>query len=468
MIRNDAAIKRRKAVEFEPWLTAPKPSISVVGLGYVGAVTCGCLSELGHRIVGVDIDPEKVTSIENGQSPMHENGLETLLKRGVSARRIEATTDLGAAVAESDVTFVSVGTPTAHDGSCDLSGLVAVAKAIGTALRKKLGFHIVVLRCSVPPGTTQGVMAQRIAKWSGKSLGTDFGLAFVPEFLREGVAIADFNAPPKTVIGASDARTREVVSRIFRPIDNCPIFTEIETAEMVKYVDNVWHATKVSFANEVGRLAKSMQIDGRAVMDIFCRDTKLNLSPYYLKPGFAYGGSCLPKEVRAFAHLAAQQGVELPLVNSLAKSNEAQIDAAMSLIRASGAHRVGILGLAFKPGTDDLRESPAVEIVTRLLDCGMDIVAHDHCLSPKPCAIAAKPARPKRPRVGLSDELDARLDGMLLADPAEVVKSCDIVFVTHDLPRYRDLLGDTRKLVIDVARLMDKTSRPHSYEGIGW
>ncbi|MEL7048780.1 MAG: nucleotide sugar dehydrogenase, partial [Pseudomonadota bacterium] len=278
---------------------ADKPAISVVGLGYVGAVSMACLSHLGFRMVGVDVCHDKISSINEGRAPIVENRLGDLLAEGVAAERISATDNLVAAVLDTDVTFMSVGTPTSQDGSCDLTYVRQASRAIGQALAMKESYHVVVLRCSVPPGTTMDVVAEDVQKASGKMLGRDFGMCFNPEFLREGVAVADFFEPPKTVVGASDQRAAETVSAIYGAIDDKVIFTSIAAAEMVKYVDNIWHAAKVAFGNEVGRICKALEIDSHDVMNIFVQDTKLNLSPYYLKPGFAFGGSCLPKEVRA-------------------------------------------------------------------------------------------------------------------------------------------------------------------------
>jgi GDP-mannose 6-dehydrogenase len=302
-----------------------KPKISVIGLGYVGAVSVACLSHLGFEMVGVDIAHDKVEDIKAGRSPIVEARLEELLSEGVKAGRIDATTNLISAVMASQVTFLSVGTPTAADGSCDLKYVREASRAIGQAIAMKNDFHLVVLRCSVPPGTTLDVVCPEIEAASGKRLGEGFGLCFNPEFLREGVAVADFFAPPKTVVGASDTRSRDIASGIYREIDKNVLIVSIEAAEMVKCADNVWHATKVAFANEVGRLCKSLEIDSHEVMDVFVKDTKLNLSPYYLKPGFAFGGSCLPKEVRAVSHLADERGLDLPLVASLMSSNTRQI-----------------------------------------------------------------------------------------------------------------------------------------------
>ncbi|MEO0730030.1 MAG: nucleotide sugar dehydrogenase, partial [Pseudomonadota bacterium] len=311
---------------------AEKPAISVIGLGYVGAVSMACLANLGFRMVGVDVAPDKINAIKSGQSPIVEHRLGELLSEGVSKDLIDATDDLFQAVLDTDVTFMSVGTPTAADGSCDLTYVRQASRAIGDAISQKDGFHVVVLRCSVPPGTTLDVVGAEIEAVSGKKIGEGFGLCFNPEFLREGVAVADFYAPPKTVVGASDTRSEAIVSRIYKAVDPNLLFVSIQAAEMVKYADNVWHATKVAFGNEIGRLCKSLQIDSHEVMNVFIQDTKLNLSPYYLRPGFAFGGSCLPKEVRAVSHLGEEQDLELPLIQSLMASNDAHIAQAEELL----------------------------------------------------------------------------------------------------------------------------------------
>ncbi|SIS83300.1 UDP-glucose dehydrogenase family protein [Phaeovulum vinaykumarii] len=444
-----------------------RPAISVVGLGYVGAVSTACLSALGHRVVGVDLDPVKVDAIRAGRAPLHEHDLDRLLSEGCEAGLIEATDDLVRAVQDTDVTFVSVGTPTAEDGSCDLRYIRAAAQAIGQGLRVKNAYHVVVMRCSIPPGSTMGVMVPEIERASGRVAGVDFGVCFNPEFLREGVAVADFNAPPKTVIGASDDRAAAIVSRIYEPVDPAPVLTSIETAEMVKYVDNVWHAAKVTFANEIGRLCKPLEVDSHAVMDIFVRDTKLNLSPYYLKPGFAYGGSCLPKEVRAVTHLAGALGVDLPMIRNLERSNRAQIAEALEMVRRTGARRVAVLGLAFKPGTDDLRESPILEVIAALHADGVDVTAHDRAVTAE-TRIEAQLDYVRHAAPGLRD-LAPRLAGMLRATPEAAIAGAEAVIVTHSCDAYRQAVSETGTPVIDVARLFrDRSQQPQSVSGIGW
>lgn len=453
---------------FHPILKiAPRPDVSVVGLGYVGAVSTACLAGLGHRVIGVDVDAVKVRAIAEGRSPIHENDLGRLLSEGVAAGLISATDDLAQAVVETDVTFVSVGTPTAADGGCDDSYIRAAARSIGAGLARKGSFHVVVMRCSIPPGTTLGVMVPEIEASSGLKAGRDFGVCFNPEFLREGVAVADFHAPPKTVIGVTDDATADLMIRLYSDVDASPIVTSIEVAEMVKYVDNVWHATKVTFANEVGRLCKPLAVDSHEVMDIFIRDTKLNLSPYYLKPGFAYGGSCLPKEVRAVTHIAGKLGVDLPLIASLERSNATHIAQAVQMVKATGARKVAVLGLAFKPGTDDLRESPILEVMADLLEGGIQITAHDPAITTE-TRVEAQLAYVAHASRGLG-QLASGLRGMLAASAAEAMAGADAVIVTHAHKDYRALAAATDKPVIDVARLWkSRADQPANLCGIGW
>ena len=466
MLDNGAAQLGQVAYDFRPQIITDKVAISVIGLGYVGAVSCGCLADLGHKVVGVDVDPTKVDAIARGETPIHEALLGDLLADGVANDFIDATQDIRDAVARTHVTFVSVGTPTAPDGGCDYTFIEQVAREIGNAIAGKNEFHTIVLRCSVPPGTTMDVLGRIVAETSEKILGVDFGLAFVPEFLREGVAVADFRNPPKTVIGASDERTTAIVSKIFAPVDPAPIVTEIETAELVKYVDNVWHAAKVCFANEVGRLSKSMGVDGRAVMDIFCQDTKLNLSPYYLKPGFAFGGSCLPKEVRAVNYLAGRNNVDLPMISSLTRSNEIQINEALNMVRATGARKVAVLGLAFKAGTDDLRESPILDVMAELMTDGVKLRAHDGAITAD-TPIKQQLAYVENGASGLSVLAD-RLHQILHADAHDAIDGAEAVIVTHNVPEYRELLAGSKIPVIDVVQLFDNSAEPEDCSGIGW
>ncbi len=444
-----------------------KPAISVVGLGYVGAVSTACLASLGHRVVGVDLDASKCAQIAMGTSPIHEKDLSKLLSEGVASDLISATQDLSRAVRETDITFVSVGTPTAADGGCDYRFIEAAAQSIGEGIAEKDEFHVVVMRCSIPPGTTLGVMAPIIERVSGKVMGVDFGVAFNPEFLREGVAVEDFYAPPKTVVGATDDRTARIVSRIFDPVDDAVITTSIETAEMVKYVDNVWHAAKVCFANEVVRLCKPLGVDSHAVMDVFVQDTKLNLSPYYLKPGFAYGGSCLPKEVRAVAHIGAAQGIDIPMIEALGKSNAAHIARATEMALATVARKIAVLGLAFKSGTDDLRESPILEVIAALRDAGVEVSVHDAAITAE-TNIEGQLSYVQHGSPGLQ-LLAGDLRDMLDADLDRAIDAADTVIVFHKSQAYADALGRVDgKAILDLVRLNADVKDTNAFEGIGW
>ncbi|MEM1275550.1 MAG: nucleotide sugar dehydrogenase [Pseudomonadota bacterium] len=443
------------------------PTISVVGLGYVGAVSTACLAHLGHQVIGVDIDTTKTEAIAKGQSPIHEAELEALLTAGVRDELVSTTTDLTQAVTASDITFVSVGTPTAADGGCDTTYIRDAARAIGRGLQEKPDFHVVVMRCSIPPGTTQGVMVAEIEAVSGLKAGRDFGVCFNPEFLREGVAVADFREPPKTVIGASDKRSGRIIAKIYEPVDPNPILTTIETAEMVKYVDNVWHATKVCFGNEIGRLCKPLTIDSHKVMEIFCQDTKLNLSPYYLRPGFAYGGSCLPKEVRAVRHIAETVGADLPLINSLQTSNQTHIAQAVEMVKATGARHVGVLGLSFKPGTDDLRESPILEVIAALREDGIDVVAYDPAITDK-TPIASQLAYIRHSGSALRN-LAHELPRMLLPSADEVATISQALIVTQSNDEFREVVELHKNTqVIDVVRLFKDAPENLRLDGIGW
>ena len=444
------------------------PSISIIGLGYVGAVSAACLAGLGHRVVGCDVDAIKAQQIAKGESPIHEEGLGDLLSLGVEQELISATTDVAAAVADTDITFLSVGTPTSEDGGCDYRYIISAAQAIGEGLRKKSRYHVVVMRCSIPPATTMNVMVPEIEASSGLKMGEDFGVCFNPEFLREGTAIADFDHPPKTVIGANDERAAEMLRRVYLPVDENVITTSIEVAEMVKYVDNVWHATKVCFANEVGRVCKPLEIDSHQVMDIFVQDTKLNLSPYYLKPGFAYGGSCLPKEVRAVAHLAGKLGVETPLIDSLAVTNDAQIESATDMVRNSGGKRIAFMGLAFKSGTDDLRESPILEVINSLIEEDYDIQAYDPAINAE-TRVDNQFSYVRNVCPHLEPVVNA-LPNLLTDDPLAMIDDCDVVVVTQGCSNIREMVGARlgRTKIIDLVRLFKVAPEVSEYNGIGW
>jgi GDP-mannose 6-dehydrogenase len=351
--------------------------ISIFGLGYVGAVSAGCLAADGHTVIGVDPNATKVALINDGKTPIIEKDIGEMIGRCVRDKLLWATTDVKEAVFSSEISLICVGTPSQLNGNLDLSHVRKVCNEIGAALREKEEFHVVVARSTMLPGSMRDVVIPTLEEASGKKAGVDFGVCNNPEFLREGTAVYDYYNPPKTVIGESDERAGAMLLKLYEKMDAPLVRTSVETAEMVKYADNSWHAVKVAFANEIGNLAKASGIDGHAVMEIFCQDTKLNLSPYYMKPGFAFGGSCLPKDVRALTYKGRSLDLDLPLLNSVLPSNEKQIEKGIKMITEKGNRKVGILGFSFKAGTDDLRESPLVEVIEYLIGKGYELKLYD-------------------------------------------------------------------------------------------
>ena len=447
---------------------ARRAPVSVFGLGYVGAVSMACLASREHSVIGVDPDTRKTTLVSSGKAPLVEPGLDELLTEGVENNFVSVTASPAYAVNNSQISFVCVGTPSREDGGCDTKYLEEVAKEIGLGLRSKSEFHVVAFRSTIPPGTCRNLLGPIIEEASGKVLAQDFGIAFHPEFLRECTAIEDFYNPPKTVVGASDPRTASILSDLYIGVDDDVILTSIEAAEMVKYVDNTWHATKVCFANEVGRLAKACGVDSRDVMDIFAKDTKLNISSYYMKPGFAFGGSCLPKDVRGMAKLARTKGVDVPLFDSLHPSNDHQILHALELVKNARSKKVALLGVTFKPGTDDLRESPMLTLLDLMIADGFDVRVYDpnldlgaalehHCKHSKAKAAGGE---------GATDYLKAAV----ARSAEEAVSTSDTLIVAHDLPEFVEAVeGNPRgKRVIDLARVWKNTPRAADYEGVCW
>lgn len=448
---------------------AELPAISIIGLGYVGVVSVGCLSARGFNVVGVDIDTNKVANVASGRSPIIERGLDELLAKGKLDGLISATRDLADAVLTTDVTLMAVGTPTSPDGGCDMTYLRTASRSIGAALARKKSYHCVILRCSVPPGTTMGVVVPEIEAASGKKAGVDFGICFCPEFLREGTAVADFADPPKTVIAPSDPRAEAIARQVIANPGQKVLISTIAAAEALKYADNIWHATKVVFANEIGRLCKSMDVDSHEVMSLFVEDTKLNLSPYYLKPGFAFGGSCLPKEVRAAVHISARDGISLPLVDSLLHSNECQIAEAHRLVKAFTGKTIGLLGVTFKPGTDDLRESPMVELLARLLRDGETVRVYDpNVRAGKSLSAQLRSILAAHP--DLQPAIDALEKGDIVVGLDDVMKGCDVVIAAHGTAPIREAVKARRAdvHVIDLVRLYPEIPAEKTYQGIGW
>ncbi len=351
--------------------------VTIFGLGYVGTVSAGCLASSGHEVIGVDPVQTKVDLINNGQSPIIEADISELISAAAAGGRLRATDDVAQAIRETDLSFVCVGTPSQPNGNLDLRYIKRVCEQIGEALKEKEKWHTVVIRSTILPGTMCQIVIPALEQSSGKTAGVDFGVCHNPEFLREGSAVKDFHCPPKTVIGELDQTSGDLLAQLYAGIPGPFIRTDLRTAEMVKYSDNSWHALKIGFANEIGNLCKSFDIDAHEVMKIFCQDQKLNISPAYLLPGFAFGGSCLPKDLRALAYRAKMHDLDLPILNSILESNEMQIARGLQLIMDKGHKRVGLLGFSFKAGTDDLRESPVIEVTERLLGKGYDLRLYD-------------------------------------------------------------------------------------------
>ncbi len=434
-------------------------NISVVGLGYVGAVCSACFANEGNNVIGVDIDKVKIDLINSGKAPIMEKDLDEYIKRNVEAGRLNATTDLKFAIENFDITIISVGTPSKLNGDIDLRYIKEAAKSIGEVLKEKNDFHIISMRSTVLPGTARNVVIPIIEKYSGKKVGIDFGYVSNPEFLRESTAIWDFYNPPKTVIGYSDEKSKETLVKLYEFL-NAPLFTtEIEVAEMVKYADNSWHAVKVTFANEIGMIAKKLNIDSHKVMDIFCADTKLNISTYYLKPGFAFGGSCLPKDVKALTYKAKSLDEDTKLLNSLMPSNEYQIKRIYKdFIKPLRKKRIGVLGITFKAGTNDLRESPVLELTQMLIGKGYFVEIYD------PNVLKAKESGVDKAL--LEGEL-WHINERLKENIKDVLNLADILIVGNKNDEFKVIEKSFNKYIIDLVRLFDKKPTD-KYIGVAW
>ncbi len=435
--------------------------VSVFGLGYVGAVTAGCLSSFGHSVIGVDPAEAKVALINEGKPPVIEKGLGEKISAAVSNGQLRATRDARDAVLGTDLSLICVGTPSKRNGDLDTAALRFVCAEIGSALAEKDSYHSVIIRSTVLPGTIRNVIIPELEKASGKKAGVDFGVGSNPEFLREGTALEDFFAPPKTVIGVEDDRTASALEALYGPIEAPIIRTSIEVAEMIKYSDNVWHAVKVAFANEIGVLCKSLSIDSHEVMDVFCRDTKLNLSSYYLKPGFSFGGSCLPKDVRALVHKAKSLDLDLPLLGAVLPSNERQTSRGFEMIVQLEKRPVSILGMSFKAGTDDLRESPILEIVERLIGKGYDIRIFDRNISLSKLVGANKDYLLR---------MIPHVSSLLVETLDEALSHGGIIVVGNADPEFRTI-GDRLRpgqFVVDLVRIKDHSRLIGNYNGISW
>jgi GDP-mannose 6-dehydrogenase len=435
--------------------------ISVFGLGYVGAVTSGCLSSLGHTVVGVDKVPLKVSLINTGFSPVVEKDLGQVIDDSVRHGRLRATLNAREAVLNTDTSLICVGTPSKANGDLDTSAVISVCREIGTALREKSSWHSIVIRSTVLPGTIRKFLIPALEEVSGLKAGTDFGIGANPEFLREGSALNDFHHPPKTVIGVADKTTADQIEDMYQHFTGPLIRTTIEISEMIKYSDNIWHALKITFANEIGQICKHLDIDSHIVMDIFCQDSTLNISPHYLKPAFSFGGSCLPKDVRAMAYKARSLDLDLPVINAIIPSNQKQTSRALDMILAQGKRPVAFLGMSFKAGTDDLRESPVLELIERLIGKGYTVRIFDQ-------------------DVNLSKLMGANRDYLLRMIPhvsallvdslEEALAESEIIVIGNGDPKFHHIASRVgpHQTVIDLVRISNRQELNGQYHGISW
>lgn len=436
-------------------------NISVFGLGYVGAVSCGCLSDMGHTVVGVDNNPLKVRMINDGQSPVVEEGINELIQAGVNSGRLRATESVVDAIAATQMSLISVATPSNANFTPNLDAVDAVVRSIGQAIRSKTTHHTVVIRSTVQPGTTEERVRPILEDAAGRRVGDNLSLAFNPEFLREGSSVKDFHHPPQTVVGSIDEAGYLALEEMYRGIPGPFVRTSCRIAESVKYLCNVFHALKIVFANEAGSVLKACGLDGREVMRIFCQDTQLNISPAYLRPGFAFGGSCLPKEVKGFLTLARSLDIAIPTLSGLLESNEIHVERAYNLIARDGRRKVALFGLAFKPGTDDMRDSPLVVLAERLLGKGFDLAIFDRYV---------KISR----LLGKNKEFIEReiphLDRLLVDSMDATLAGAEVVVVGHADAEVRQLIAarSASFRIIDLAGYEDLRVACPRYEGICW
>jgi GDP-mannose 6-dehydrogenase len=412
--------------------------------------------------VGVDVNAEKVATVNAGRSPIVEPGLDELLSRAVAQRRLRATTNTAEAVSETDVSLLCVGTPSRRNGSLDLTYLERVTEQIGAAIKDKPSYHVVVVRSTVLPGTTHEKVIPALERESGKKYGEGFGVSVNPEFLREGTALKDFRKPPLTLVGHNHAADASGTIALYQAIDAPLVSTTIRVAEMMKYTSNAWHALKVCFANEIGNLCKRLGVDSHEVMDIFCRDEKLNLSPYYLKPGFAFGGSCLPKDVRALQYRAKEVDVDLPVISQILPSNHLQIQHAFDQIMETGRKKIGLLGFSFKAGTDDLRESPIVILAEQLLGKGCSLCIYDKNVSLARLVGANKEYIEKQ---------IPHLSSLLCETIDDVIEKSEVIVVGNQSPEFAEAVRRARadQIIVDLVRLpIDGALLQADYRGICW
>ena len=436
--------------------------ISIFGLGYVGCVSAACLAEQGHYVVGVDINDDKVNMINRGQSPIIEQDLEVIIKNCVSAGRLRATTNALEGVNDSDLSLVCVGTPSNSNGSLNLQFVEQVCREIGQGLSEKKERHVVVLRSTMLPGSTEDRVIPALEEGSGLKAGQGFGVCVNPEFLREGTSIYDFHHPPFTLIGEYLESDGDVVARLYETIDAPCIRVPLRVAEIIKYANNAFHALKICFANEIGNICKQEGVDSHQVMDIFCMDTKLNLSAHYLKPGFAFGGSCLPKDLRALLYHGRQRDLELPTLHSILPSNERQLQRGFELIKETGKKKIGVLGFSFKADTDDLRESPLVRLIEILIGKGYSVRLYDRNVS-----LARLHGANKK---YIEKEIP-HISTLMCPSLPQVIEDAEVIIIGNKDPEFVQALEIARpdQIIIDLVRITDDFSQINSqYQGICW
>jgi GDP-mannose 6-dehydrogenase len=437
--------------------------IIVWGLGYVGTVTAACLAQLGHEVVGVEPNLTKVDALNAGTTVIKEPGLQVLISQMVASGRLRATQSGIGCVPWADVSLICVGTPTGADGSPMLDYVRQVATDIGRGLRDKRRYHVVVVRSTVFPGTTRSILRQLVEEQSGGQAGRDFGLVSNPEFMRETKAITDFYAPPYIVIGEFDSQSGDQIELLYRDVKADIYRVSLEEAEILKIVNNAFHALKVGFANEIGRVCERLELDSRAVMRLVCADTKLNISSAYLQPGFAFGGSCLPKDLRSLTYNARQLGAEIPILDAVLPSNRIQVEAARRKVHELGGGRVAVLGLTFKPSTDDLRESPAISLIRDLWQDGVDVLVHDPDVDPD-TMLGSNREYLERQLPQIRDILRPRV--------ADVLDGSQIVVVSQNRPEFTAALQTVNghATVLDLVRLNDSPQSlgVSKYRGISW
>ncbi len=450
---------QRNANEAAP---AGSQRISIFGLGYVGAVSLACLARDGHRMMGVDIDPSKLALLRGGQAPIVETGIQELTRQVMEEGAVVVTDSVRDAILSTELSFVCVGTPARNNGNQDLGAITRIAEQIGAVLPEKKTRHVIVIRSTVKPGTIDDVIKPALEAASGLKAGRDFSLCFQPEFLREGTSIHDYDHPPMTVVGVEDDHAVQMLQSVFGHLPCEFIRTDVRTAEMLKYACNAFHALKVTFANEIGRVSQAAGVDPHEVMRLLCMDRQLNISPAYLRPGFAFGGSCLPKDLKALLYLAKTTDVNLPMLGSLLPSNTAHIEHAIEQVLNTGKRSIGMIGLSFKSGTDDLRESPLVIMAERFIGKGLQLCIYD------PAVNIARLIGANRRYI---EESIPHIASLMTSELEQLVSNADVLVVGMKTPEVLDVLARCARpdqQIFDIVGLPDRETYRAQYQGVCW